>query len=160
MRHNVFSCGKRLKFFFVQARKILKIDAKFISVLPYQQLLIFFYFSDIKKAKDGLGEKVSFVIQYVSMTLTGVTIGIVYTWKLGLVTLSVAPLLVLSGALLFIVSLILNIFGVGYTLFKSTFCVFLTFIRTVFLSVSVQDIPVNGNTIVYFRNLSCPRLLS
>jgi len=51
-----------------------------------------------------MGEKVSFVIQYVSMTLTGITIGIIYTWKLGLVTLSVSPLLVFSGALLFIVS--------------------------------------------------------
>nr|CAB3219614.1 multidrug resistance protein 1-like [Phallusia mammillata] len=55
--------------------------------------------SDIKKIRDGLAEKVSMVVQYLSMTLSGLIIGFVYAWSLALVTLAVAPLLGLASGL-------------------------------------------------------------
>uniref|UniRef100_H2ZPW3 Bile salt export pump n=1 Tax=Ciona savignyi TaxID=51511 RepID=H2ZPW3_CIOSA len=57
--------------------------------------------NDVKKIKDGMAEKVSMVLQYTSMSLTGIIVGLIYAWKLALVTLSVAPLLGLASTLMF-----------------------------------------------------------
>uniref|UniRef100_H2ZPB8 Bile salt export pump n=1 Tax=Ciona savignyi TaxID=51511 RepID=H2ZPB8_CIOSA len=47
---------------------------------------------------------VSMVIQYGSMSLTGIIVGFCYTWKLALVTLAVAPLLGIASGLMFTVT--------------------------------------------------------
>jgi len=60
--------------------------------------------SDINKVAEGMGEKISSLIQYLSMGVSGVVIGIVYAWKMGLVTLSVAPLLGVASTTYFLVS--------------------------------------------------------
>ena len=61
-------------------------------------------FSDINKVAEGMGEKISSLIQYLSMGVSGVVIGIVYAWKMGLVTLSVAPLLGVASTTYFLVT--------------------------------------------------------
>uniref|UniRef100_H2ZPT2 Bile salt export pump n=1 Tax=Ciona savignyi TaxID=51511 RepID=H2ZPT2_CIOSA len=57
--------------------------------------------NDVKKIKDGMAEKVSMVLQYTSMSLTGIIVGLFYAWKLALVTLSVSPLLGVASTLMF-----------------------------------------------------------
>jgi len=47
------------------------------------------------------------VIQNVSMMITGLILALVYSWKLALVTLSVAPLIVLSSGMMVVVSTVL-----------------------------------------------------
>jgi len=103
-----------------------------------------------------MAEKVSMVIQYFSMTITGVTIALVYAWKLALVTLAVAPLIGISSALLFVVSTILfskksvafSVVLYVRTIFNFSFNnvdnIARTFTRTWFLSerfISVQSYP-------------------
>uniref|UniRef100_H2ZPC0 Bile salt export pump n=1 Tax=Ciona savignyi TaxID=51511 RepID=H2ZPC0_CIOSA len=60
--------------------------------------------NDVSKIKDGMAQKVSMVIQYGSMSLTGIIVGFYYTWKLALVTLAVAPLLGIASGLMFTVT--------------------------------------------------------
>ncbi|CAK8684370.1 unnamed protein product [Clavelina lepadiformis] len=60
--------------------------------------------SDVKKVKDGLGEKVASTLQYTGMTIAGLVVALVYSWKLALVTLALAPVLGISSALLLMVS--------------------------------------------------------
>uniref|UniRef100_H2ZPB9 Bile salt export pump n=1 Tax=Ciona savignyi TaxID=51511 RepID=H2ZPB9_CIOSA len=60
--------------------------------------------NDVSKIKDGMAQKVSMVIQYGSMSLTGIIVGFCYTWKLALVTLAVAPLLGIASGLMFTVT--------------------------------------------------------
>ena len=57
-------------------------------------------YSDVDKVKNGMAEKVSTTLQYVSMALSGLIVGLVYSWKVALVTLSVSPLLILATALM------------------------------------------------------------
>jgi len=65
------------------------------------------HFSDIKTIHDGMAEKVSMVIQYLSMTIGGLIIGFLYAWKLALVTLAVAPVIGIASGLVMVVSTIL-----------------------------------------------------
>ncbi|XP_076820461.1 ATP-dependent translocase ABCB1-like isoform X2 [Clavelina lepadiformis] len=60
--------------------------------------------SDIKRVMDGMGDKISFVIQHSSTAVVGFAIAFVYSWKLTLVTLTIAPFLGLSSALLLKIS--------------------------------------------------------
>jgi len=54
-----------------------------------------------------VADKVALMIQYSSMTIFGLVIALIYSWKLALVTLSLAPLTVLSAGLMMLVSTIL-----------------------------------------------------
>jgi len=54
-----------------------------------------------------MADKVALMIQYASMTIFGLVIALIYSWKLALVTLSLAPLIVLSAGLMMLVSTIL-----------------------------------------------------
>jgi len=62
------------------------------------------HFSDVKTIRDGLADKVSLVIQNLGMTATGVILALIYSWKLALVTLTVAPLIVISSGMMIKVS--------------------------------------------------------
>jgi len=54
-----------------------------------------------------MAEKVALMIQYSSLTIFGLVIALIYSWKLALVTLSLAPLIVLSAGLMMLVSTIM-----------------------------------------------------
>ena len=60
----------------------------------------------MSKIKDGMAEKVSTTIQYVSMAIAGLIVGLAFSWKVALVTLAVSPLLVVSTALMLKVSVV------------------------------------------------------
>ena len=66
-----------------------------------------------------MSDKVSMVIQNLSMTIAGLTFGFLYSWKLALVALSVAPLIIISTGLVMVVSKIVVCQGkAGYTLIQ------------------------------------------
>jgi len=67
------------------------------------------HFSDIKVIRDGMADKVSVVLQYLSMTIAGLIIALVYAWRLALVTLAIAPLIGISTGLIVVVSIITKI---------------------------------------------------
>jgi len=127
-----------------------------INQVPHGSHHWLLHCSDIRTIRSGMAEKVSMVIQYFSMTITGVTIALVYAWKLALVTLAVAPLIGISSALLFVVSTILfskksvafSVVLYVRTIFNFSFNnvdnIARTFTRTWFLSerfISVQSYP-------------------
>ncbi|XP_015281625.1 PREDICTED: ATP-binding cassette sub-family B member 5 [Gekko japonicus] len=53
---------------------------------------------DINTIQEGIGDKISLIVQFSSTFVAGIIIGFVHGWKLTLVILAVSPLLVLSGA--------------------------------------------------------------
>jgi len=65
-----------------------------------------------------MSDKVSMVIQNLSMTIAGLTFGFFYSWKLALVALSAAPLIIISIGLMIVVSAILCQGEVGSILFE------------------------------------------
>lgn len=58
------------------------------------------FISDVSKIKDGMAEKMSTTIQYTSMAIAGIVVGLSYSWKVALVTLSISPLLIISTVLM------------------------------------------------------------
>ena len=61
-------------------------------------------FDDVKKIKDGIGEKVGVAIQAASTFVGGMAIGFYYGWKLALVMLAAAPVMAVAGYFYFYVS--------------------------------------------------------
>jgi ATP-binding cassette subfamily B (MDR/TAP) protein 1 len=51
----------------------------------------------LERIKEGVGDKVALLIQYVSQFLAGFIIAFTYNWKLTLIMLSLSPLLVIMG---------------------------------------------------------------
>jgi ABC-type multidrug transport system fused ATPase/permease subunit len=47
--------------------------------------------SDLERVREGLGSKCSFVIQYMSTFVAGITVGFITSWKLTLVVMVVGP---------------------------------------------------------------------
>uniref|UniRef100_H2ZPB1 Bile salt export pump n=1 Tax=Ciona savignyi TaxID=51511 RepID=H2ZPB1_CIOSA len=85
-------------------RSVLRQDMAFHDVKSSGDSFVCCLYSDVSKIKDGMAQKVSMVIQYGSMSLTGIIVGFCYTWKLALVTLAVAPLLGIASGLMFTVT--------------------------------------------------------
>jgi len=48
----------------------------------------------MERIREGLGSKFSMVVQYVSTFVAGLIVGLVANWRLTLVILSVAPILI------------------------------------------------------------------
>lgn len=67
-------------------------------VTKYIHLFFSFNCSDINTIQEGIGDKISLIVQFSSTFVAGIIIGFVHGWKLTLVILSVSPLLVASGA--------------------------------------------------------------
>ncbi|XP_063686131.1 ATP-dependent translocase ABCB1-like [Bolinopsis microptera] len=55
--------------------------------------------SDINKLKDGMSDKVSMAVQWITAFLAGFIIAFFYEWRLSLVIMSTSPLLAISGYL-------------------------------------------------------------
>ncbi|CAK8684913.1 unnamed protein product [Clavelina lepadiformis] len=89
----------RIKFF----RSILRQNIGFFDLNSAGELNTRMA-DDISKIQNGIGDKVSLAIMNVVRMLTGLIIGFFYSWKLSLVVLATAPLLILSAAVLFKVS--------------------------------------------------------
>lgn len=55
--------------------------------------------SDVSLIEGGIGDKMSSVVQFMTMFVAGFIIAFIYGWKLTLIILAIAPLLAISGAL-------------------------------------------------------------
>ncbi|KAL8165277.1 UNVERIFIED_CONTAM: Multidrug resistance protein 1 [Gekko kuhli] len=66
--------------------------------LPFLKLKENILVRDINTIQEGIGDKISLIVQFSSTFVAGIIIGFVHGWKLTLVILAVSPLLVLSGA--------------------------------------------------------------
>lgn len=58
-----------------------------------------FFFSDVSKINEGIGDKVGLLVQSVSTFVAGFVVGLIRGWKLTLVILAISPVLGLSAAL-------------------------------------------------------------
>ena len=58
-------------------------------------------YDDVKKIHDGIGEKVGIAVQSLAQFISGIVIALVYGWKLGLVCISLLPVIGFSGFLFF-----------------------------------------------------------
>ena len=65
---------------------------------------------DITTLKKGIGEKLSLIILYVSLSTSGLIVALVFAWKVSLVALAMTPVVMISAALLYKVRRILFIF--------------------------------------------------
>uniref|UniRef100_A0A8C3MJU4 ATP-binding cassette sub-family B member 5 n=1 Tax=Geospiza parvula TaxID=87175 RepID=A0A8C3MJU4_GEOPR len=54
---------------------------------------------DINTIREGIGDKISIFLQFLSTFVSGLIIGFIYGWKLTLVVMSVSPLLAASAAI-------------------------------------------------------------
>nr|XP_028606429.1 ATP-binding cassette sub-family B member 5 isoform X2 [Podarcis muralis] len=89
------------------ARQTARIREKFFFAVLHQEMAWFDtnqigtlntrLTDDINTIHEGIGDKLSIIMQNLSTFLTGIIIGFVHGWKLTLVILSVSPLLVVSG---------------------------------------------------------------
>lgn len=72
-----------------------------LSLFPYLPLSISPSFplpSDIQKIEEGIGDKLSIVIQLFTTFIAGFVVGFIQEWRLTLVLAGVTPLLVLAAA--------------------------------------------------------------
>ena len=60
--------------------------------------LSYSYFSDLERVREGLGDKVSFIFQFLAQFFAGFGIGFWKGWKLALVMMSLTPVLAVCGA--------------------------------------------------------------
>jgi len=58
----------------------------------------------VNKIREGIGDKIASFLQWTSCCICGVILGLVYGWKLALVTVAISPLLVVAGGLMTYVS--------------------------------------------------------
>lgn len=63
-------------------------------------LFFFFFYSDLERVREGIGDKFSMLIQYFATFLVGFVVGFMKGWQLTLVIMSLTPLLALSSAFL------------------------------------------------------------
>ena len=63
-------------------------------------LLTHFSFRDIDKIREGIGDKLGIIIQWLTTAVGGFVLGFIYSWKLTLVILATSPLMGLTGALM------------------------------------------------------------
>ena len=96
----IFPPRNILKIFII--RLLVSFDKQsFLSVAVNFQ---FCSYSDVMKLQMGMGDKVFTFIQWMVTFIAGYTVGFVQGWKLTLVILSVAPLMVLTVGFIAIVS--------------------------------------------------------
>lgn len=56
--------------------------------------------SDLERVREGIGSKLSMVIQYVGTFVSGLSVGLFASWRLTLAVVAVGPLLVSASATL------------------------------------------------------------
>jgi len=67
--------------------------------------------SDVNKIREGIGDKLGNFLQWTSIFVGGIVIGLAYGWKLALVIIATSPLLVICGGVMSYVSAILGLFA-------------------------------------------------
>ena len=60
---------------------------------------------DVNKIREGIGDKIAGFLMWSSTCISGIIIGLVYGWKLALVTIALSPLLIVCGGVMTYVSL-------------------------------------------------------
>ena len=70
-----------------------------LDYIPIFLTIIGNFCSDINKVKDGMSDKVSMAVQWMTAFLAGFIIAFFYEWKLTLVIMSTSPLLAIAGFL-------------------------------------------------------------
>nr|XP_056713062.1 ATP-binding cassette sub-family B member 5 [Euleptes europaea] len=90
------------------ARQTARIRDKFFFAVLHQEMAWFDttqigtlntrLTDDINTIQEGIGDKISLIVQFSSTFVAGIIIGFVYGWKLTLVILAVSPLLAVAGA--------------------------------------------------------------
>ncbi|KAJ1366072.1 Ubiquitin carboxyl-terminal hydrolase isozyme L1 [Parelaphostrongylus tenuis] len=55
-------------------------------------------YDDLERVKEGTGDKLGLMIQYVAQFIGGLTVALTHEWKLTLIMLSLAPLMITCGA--------------------------------------------------------------
>lgn len=68
------------------------------ATINYVSSNLYFHFSDLDKLKEGIGEKLSIFIYLLMSFIISVIFSFFYGWKLTLVILSCAPLIIISTA--------------------------------------------------------------
>ena len=71
----------------------------------FNHLLVFFFslctplqFSDLDKIHDGIGDKVSLLIQWIATLFGGLVIAFASSWKVSLLVLAFVPILAICGS--------------------------------------------------------------
>ncbi|XP_060103685.1 LOW QUALITY PROTEIN: ATP-binding cassette sub-family B member 5 [Heteronotia binoei] len=90
------------------ARQTARIRDKFFFAVLHQEMAWFDTIrigtlntrltDDINTIQEGIGDKISLIVQFSSTFVAGIIIGFVHGWKLTLVILAVSPLIAASGA--------------------------------------------------------------
>ena len=52
----------------------------------------------MERVREGMGDKMGLMIQYVAQFFGGLAIALTYDWKLTLIMMSLSPVLVICGA--------------------------------------------------------------
>ncbi|XP_048367466.1 ATP-binding cassette sub-family B member 5 [Sphaerodactylus townsendi] len=95
-------------FLMTAARQTARIRDKFFFAVLHQEMAWFDTMQigtlntrltdDINTIQDGLGDKISLIVQFSATFVAGIIIGFSYGWKLTLVILAMSPVLVVAGA--------------------------------------------------------------
>lgn len=56
--------------------------------------ILFIFWSDLERVRNGIGCKLSLVIQYLSTFVSGIIIGFIVNWRLTLVIVLIGPVLI------------------------------------------------------------------
>ncbi|KAJ8354419.1 hypothetical protein SKAU_G00219860 [Synaphobranchus kaupii] len=105
----VFATLQVMLFVFTASTQTKRIRSKYFHAILHQPMEWFDTHKigvlnvrltdDLNTISDGLGDKISIIVQLFCTTFSGIIIGFIYGWKLTLVILSVCPLLTGSGVL-------------------------------------------------------------
>lgn len=66
----------------------------------YWFTVMYFYFSDLERVREGIGDKLSICLQFISTFIAGFAIGFIKSWRLTLVMMSLTPILAICAAFL------------------------------------------------------------
>ncbi|VDK42595.1 unnamed protein product [Anisakis simplex] len=71
-----------------------------IQVIILEWLDFHYDFSNLERIKEGTGDKVALLIQFISQFFAGFIVAFVYDWRLTLIMMSLSPFMVICGAFL------------------------------------------------------------
>lgn len=75
--------------------------------------------SDLERIREGVGNKLGMVTQYLTTFVVGMVVGLLVNWQLTLCLLPFAPILIGSTAFMAKVSLFLSLFPKNPTVYKT-----------------------------------------
>ena len=75
----------------------------FLSFVPVNYrnpvlIMLYLDFSDLEKVREGIGDKLSLLLQFVAQFVSGFAIGFWKSWRMTLVMMSLTPILAVLAA--------------------------------------------------------------